>query len=282
MIEVPLGLGSAGHVQRIHGFYLYTTGHEIHPVGSIGEGTPYADALRTMFFAQAALNAFIDQSIFRLQTSREAAGSLLVILDRLTSNFQREEPITVYEAYELSEGLKAFETILNAEFAMMNVYLVLKKRGYDTTDLVHNGYVLFPPDLPLKVPDAVSDINAGTKCIAFELPTAAGFHLHRANETVLRAYFDAVSRGALAPAVPTMGAYIKELERLKLGTPTVRSALKDLKDLHRNPLIHPDQSLDSVDDAIALLGSIHAVVVPMLKAIPDPSAVVAAIGPPTP
>jgi hypothetical protein len=48
--------------------------------------------------------------------------------------------------------------------------------------------------------------------------------------------------------------------------------LKDLKDLHRNPLIHPEHTLESVDQAIALLGSIQCVVVYMLKAVPLPPA----------
>ena len=135
MIEVPLILGSAGDMLRIHGFYLYSTGHQIHPVGEIQAETPFVNAFGPMFFAQSALKAFIEQSIFRLQTSRDAAASLLEILARLTSNLQRAEPITAYEAYELAEGLKAFETILNAEFAMMNVYLVLKKMGSEYTSL---------------------------------------------------------------------------------------------------------------------------------------------------
>ena len=61
------------------------------------------------------------------------------------------------------------------------------------------------------------------------------------------------------------------LKSHRAGEPAVLSALKDLKDLHRNPLIHPEHTLEDVDEAIALLGSIHAVVVRMLKAIPLPA-----------
>lgn len=46
------------------------------------------------------------------------------------------------------------------------------------------------------------------------------------------------------------------------------SALRDLKDLHRNPLIHPDEVIESSEEAMALLGSILAVVTTMLKDIP--------------
>ena len=66
-----------------------------------------------------------------------------------------------------------------------------------------------------------------------------------------------------------MGDYIAALTNQGAGDPIVLSALKDLKDLHRNPLIHPEHTLE-IDEAIALLGSIQSVIVHMLKAIPLP------------
>ena len=69
-----------------------------------------------------------------------------------------------------------------------------------------------------------------------------------------------------------MGEYLNKLESKKAGDAKVIAALRDLKNLHRNPLAHPEQSLDTIDDAVALLGGIQALVVPMLKAIPVPVA----------
>lgn len=48
----------------------------------------------------------------------------------------------------------------------------------------------------------------------------------------------------------------------------MKAALKDLKDLHRNPLIHPEHTLESPDEAIALMNGVHTVMVYMLKEIP--------------
>ena len=44
-------------------------------------------------------------------------------------------------------------------------------------------------------------------------------------------------------------------------------ALAALKDFHRNPVLHPDDRLDSIEDAIALLGVVHTVIAYMLTAI---------------
>ena len=51
-----------------------------------------------------------------------------------------------------------------------------------------------------------------------------------------------------------------ELNKLNAGDAKVKAALKDLKDLHRNPLIHPEQTLENVDDAIALMNGVHTAV----------------------
>ena len=65
-----------------------------------------------------------------------------------------------------------------------------------------------------------------------------------------------------------IGDYLSKLKELKKGDAKVLAALKDLKDLHRNPLVHPEHSLENADEAIALLGGVQAVIIPMLKEIP--------------
>jgi hypothetical protein len=127
---------------------------------------------------------------------------------------------------------------------------------------------MFPDDLGAKVPAAIGDAREAMKCIVYELPTAAGFHLHRANESVLRKYFDTVSNGATPPDNPNVGIYLKIMEDKKLGDEKVRAALRDLNKLHRNPLIHPELSLENVDEAYALYCGVFAAMQAMLKAIP--------------
>lgn len=245
-------------------------GYFLHPLTDIQANQKISDVISTLFLAENYLDGLINKSVFQLKTSWHCGNKLLETIKRLTIVPDRPEPIDYVEAYNISSGVTEFEHVLNAELGTMNMYLVSKKRGYDTTDLILQGTVLFPEDLPSKVPEAVPDIQEGTRCIAFELHTAAGFHLHRANESVLHRYYDAVTNGATRPTGRSMGDYLKALQDANAGDVKVRSALRDLKDLHRNPLIHPEDSLESADEAIALLGSIHSVVVHMLKAIPTP------------
>jgi hypothetical protein len=262
-------------VDRVDGFYLYQVGSQIHPLSQIigGEtGTLYRDAYFPVVIAEGALEPLLSKSVFRLKTSLQTGLRLLSELKglkgRIEASGSQGQKVEIWEAYTLSSALSSFEAVLQAELGVLNLYMV-QRPGYDTSDLVENGQVLFPEELPRKVPEALGDIRQGTRCIAFELPTAAGFHFHRANESVLHRYWDAVTKGAPRPTNRNMGDYLNQLRQMNAGDPKVLSALKDLKDLHRNPLMHPEESLETVDQALALMNSVHNVVVHMLREMPE-------------
>jgi hypothetical protein len=179
-----------------------------------------------------------------------------------------EEELHFIDIYPVTTALTAFEAVLGAEIGMLPLYIVTPVGGYDTAVLIEDGAVCFPKELREKVPDAVPDLQQGTKCIAFQLPTAAGFHLHRANEAVLRRYWEVVTQNRNPPPSRTIGAFLTEMDDLGVGDNRVKAALRDLKDLHRNPLIHPDETLKSTDEAVALMNGIHTVMVHMLREIP--------------
>ena len=129
----------------------------------------------------------------------------------------------------------------------------------------------FPDELPSKVPEAVRDVQEAGRCIAFELGTAAGFHILRANEVVLLKYFDSVAGTANRPTNRNLGALTKKLEDLGLGDAKILATLNQIRVLHRNTLMHPEDVL-TVDQAINLLGIIRSAISAMLEKIPTPSA----------
>ena len=61
---------------------------------------------------------------------------------------------------------------------------------------------------------------------------------------------------------------MKEIESSKLGDEKVREALKQLANLHRNPLIHPQVTL-TVEEVIGTLGIARSVIGAMLTVMPD-------------
>jgi hypothetical protein len=265
-------------MQRVDGYYLYTVGSQIHPVSELrgtmpwiaeGKATTVGEASLPVMIALGALEPLLSRSIFRLRTSQQAGQRLLEAIRALKAKIDgatdQKEELNWLDVYQVTTNLTTFESILQAELALIPLYVVMPKAGYDTTTLIESGVVCFPDDVISKVPEAVPDLNQGTRCIAFELNTAAGFHLHRANESVLRKYWDVVSSGAARPPRGNMGDYLNEMKQKNFGDEIVRAAIEHLVKFHRNPLIHPEQNIETADEAIALMNGIHNVIVQMLK-----------------
>lgn len=99
------------------------------------------------------------------------------------------------------------------------------------------------------------------------MSTAAGFHLLRAFETVVLAYRAHVIPNDVAPSNRTLGAYIRDMEETKGGDPKILSTLRQIKDLRRNTLLHPEDTL-TIDEAIRLLGIVASAIGAMLDELP--------------
>ena len=273
-------------MQRVDGTYLYQAGYQIHALADLVSGTTtWADAHVPIVVAEGALEPLITRTVFQLRTSVQV-GSVLLHHIRGAKDWLLDpanapdytKPIDPWTLYQMQNALTAFEAVLGAELALIPLYVVTPKSGMVLGDLIDSGQVCFPSDLPDKVPAVLPDVREATKCIAFELPTAAAFHLHRANEGVLRAYFHVVATGHRPPRSGNMGDYLKRLSELSVGDPKVIAALTQLKNLHRNPVMHPGDTLNNVDEAISLLGAVRSAMTEMLKAIPP----VALAGSPAP
>ncbi len=259
----------------VDGSFLYNLGKQLAPLLDLKAETSLGDAAVPLIVAEWSLETLLHQSVFRLRTSRADGLSLLETLSRVRQRGTNEDgktPIGWPDLSAISRGLSQFEAVFAAEMRVSSMYLVTQKKGLDTLALLADGAVQFPSELEIKVPAALPDAREAMKCIIFELPTAAGFHLHRANESVLRKYYHAVTGGKAPPKTRNIGDYLHELDTQKAGDKIVKAALRDLKDLHRNPLIHPEHSLESVDEAYALYCGVFAAMEAMLKAIPAPVA----------
>jgi hypothetical protein len=265
---------------RADGYYLYKCGCEIHPLSEfrwqaswLGEPpTTHEQARLPLLVAEAALEGLVHRAIYRFRTSAQAGNNLLgairALKEKIEGASDQKQTIDFIDFYNITSALTAYETVLGAELSLIPLYVVTQKSGFDTEILVSNGAFCFPSDIWAKVPEAIGDLQQATKCIAFEVFTAAGFHLHRANEAVLQRYWDVVSQGADRPKSRNMGDYLNEMKTKNIGDEKVRAALKDLKDLHRNPLIHPEQSIDTLDEIVSLMSGVHTVIMHMLKDIP--------------
>lgn len=262
-------------MQKIDPAFLFELGDQLREIRSISSKTELAVVWITLDHTRKAITQAVDSSVYTHlvhDPCRTAAGALIRYIETLKEEAIKRDWNTEFlhdwEVQGLINLYTKFETLFLGDLQTGTLYLVSPKGGFETDALVEAGLLLFSGELATKVPDATGDIRQATRCIAFELPTAAGFHLHRAHEAVLRAYWDNVTGGMKLPRQQNMGEYLKQLDRLEKGKPAVRSHLRSIKDFHRNPLMHPEQTLENVDQALDLLAAIRSSIGYMLKEIP--------------
>jgi len=263
-------------MQKIDPAFLFEMGDQLRKVAAINRDTPVSEAYFVLVPSAQAIEQAINQSVYwHLLRSpcRAAAQALVQQMRSMTSKILATEDfdnakLDYVDVLQLQSLYGKFENLFLGDLQAGSLYLVTPKGGYDTEALTEGGLLVFTADIATKVPDAIIDIKQATRCIAFEVPTAAGFHLHRAHESVLRVYWDNVTGGAERPKENNMGVYLRELDRLKKGRQETRSHLRSIKDFHRNPLMHPEQSLESVDQALDLLAAIRSSIGYMLQEIP--------------
>jgi hypothetical protein len=96
---------------------------------------------------------------------------------------------------------------------------------------------------------AIAEYDASAKCLAFRLPTAAGFHMMRAIEFVLVPYVQIFSGRNFSSLNTNWGSYVAHLKSVLKGAarrkPKVQNVdlIRQLKNNYRNPVMHADMVL---------------------------------------
>ena len=271
-----------GAMLRLSIAYFYDLGMAMRPLKQLEGGQNLQAVWPDLYAAENALNQFLatDWMWGAIKSSYALGQQLSTAIKTLTSDPAPDRPLTPLEAYSVVSALWAYEPVLRADLSVADTYYVTRKGGYDTWTLITNAEALFPGPLTAKVPDALADVQEAGKCLAFELCTASGIHILRALELVLKAYFKAVTNGAPLPKNRNIGAYIKALETAGVGEEKTLAVLTQIKDLHRNSLMHAEESLTK-EDAILLFGIVFSAMAAMLKAIPEPVSAAGKISAPT-
>lgn len=165
-----------------------------------------------------------------------------------------------YEASQIVNALHVFENVLEGEYRIKTVFALSKKGLYSLDQLVHHGEDMFPQSFLDLLPDIKTDLHDAGRCIAFEVPTAAAFHLFRATEAAAKGYIVSIRKTPVTPKEQKLGlgGYKKTLEALKVDG-RILSALDQLTKLHRNPTIHPEVHL-SKEEVLATLGMVESVI----------------------
>lgn len=97
-----------------------------------------------------------------------------------------------------------------------------------------------------------AEIDEAGKCLAHERSTAAGFHILRSVEMAIKQYLLKVPEFVMPPLNrQNWGEYIKLLKD-NGAAKKVTDTLQAIKENHRNPLMHPEDTLD-LPQAVTLM-----------------------------
>lgn len=256
-------------MQRINVQYFYRLATILRPLSGVVSGKTVEEQFGELYNAESELNFFLWNPLMPPETCFQTGYELLEAIKELTKQIGNNHPVEPIEAYNITNGLRQFETVLQADYARRDMFAVSKKGIYSTTDLVERAETMFSKDIQDRIPDAIADMHAAGRCLAFELATAAGFHIFRAVEAVGREYVKAVRKTPPTEKEKNLGlGGYKKILTDHGADERVINALDQLRKLHRNPTMHPEVSL-TTEEVITTLGLaqsvIHAMVADMEK-----------------
>jgi hypothetical protein len=190
-----------------------------------------------------------------LNVTRQAFLAEMKVLRIKFDSTSQDAVLTERNVVWLKERMKIVSDVLRYEAASLNAYLIADKRLRVDYLLGEIGR-LFGENVFLVLPDiARYDFAQAGKCIAFEVPTAAAFHILRGTEAVLRAYYSLLVPGS-SSHMPVWGTIIAELRKITHDPPPkeLLDNLDNIRANFRNPTQHPEKiyDLDETQDLFNL------------------------------
>lgn len=261
-------------MQRVDAGYIYDLGDAVRCLRAFRlKDVPAYEIWQPLVDCRQKLAAFLQNSVY----SRSIRGVLhahgnefLAAIDNLSMRMLSEkmESVSIMDQGPLQKAYEKFEPVLSAELSSQVIYLVMPKGAYDVVALVDQGAQLFPASVAWKAPEATRDIEEGAKALAFELWSASAFHFHRANEAVLRRYYDHCCGEGKRPKPCTMGTMLAKMKKDNCGDDQIVASLNNITKFHRNPNSHPGDFIDDAEQAFSLVAALRAAMGYMLDQLP--------------
>lgn len=245
--------------------FFYQFGAVLRPVIEMPHPVKLGEAFRVVYPAQGWVEWFLKDKVVPLSVCKGSGYKLLDAIKEIVSINQREDTkaddeLEFLNYYAVTNAAKEFETVFTAELQTVDTYLISQTGIYKTSDLIEHAERIFPESVLATIPDhAVKDIRDCGKCLAFDLPTSAGFHMLRATEALIREYMTVVVGTPPKLKSRNWGRYLDILKKHG-ADPRILAALDQIREMHRNPIMHPEDFL-SAEEASTLLGVAQGVVV---------------------
>lgn len=258
-----------GDVERINQFSFYELGRTFQQLALLTPEMKVDESFVPIFSALAASKALTEGKPVPLTVSRASAQAVWQAIDHIIGEhfFTKDETghrgtykgasadavFTPWQLHHLREAIKTFETVFAEEMREAATYFVPRRGIYYTPALVDTADESFPHELSIYVPEKTRiDWRAAGRCLAFNLLSASGFHVARAVEGTIEAYYQFFS-GKAGKTLRSWHEYSKELGDLRqkgldpAPSEKVLAELDQMRQDYRNPLMHPRVILTEAD-----------------------------------
>ncbi len=181
-----------------------------------------------------------------LEVTKRAAWKLKPLRERLEKEYEKEQSMSQEDVSEMKELMNSIRQTLDAEIKGLDAYIVTNKR-LDVEKLINGVSGLFAPDIFAALPEITRyDFSESGKCIAFERPTAAAFHMLRGTEDMLRMFYCSLVKRNRISSPLMWGDIVNDL-RTKNKTRKYEQLYNNLDNIrlnYRNPTQHPEKIYD--------------------------------------
>jgi hypothetical protein len=258
-------------MEKVNGSPVYWLGHSIgqlqsrlfNPPVTIGSIADIALTCRNN------LGYLVAEGEQTLPLSRGSAINVIENLNKMCTPERMQQlnfSIPEAEIYLLNGLLFSFQAVFLSEASSLNIFYVTPKRAYDMSRLITQGEHILSQaclnSLGQSKSMVISDIREATKCLAFDIPTAVGFHIYRAIEAIItQDYFPVLNiQSSDWDRNKNLGNYISLLESKGVDV-KVTTILRHLKDHYRNPISHPEEfwGIENAESAFMLATSVISV-----------------------
>jgi len=180
-----------------------------------------------------------------LKVTHRAASELYTLKVELEQQKEKGATLSEEHASRLRELMTQVRKTLEAELQGYKAFVVTPK-VLDTNKLLYSVDSLLAPGIFSTLPEiAKNDLLEAGKCIAFERPTAAAFHILRGTESVLRFFYtELISRKRVSPQL--WFDIVADLRKRKTTKKyeTLYNNLDNIRVSFRNPTQHPEKVYD--------------------------------------
>lgn len=153
----------------------------------------------------------------------------------------------------LAESVQQLQTVFQFEAPRFPIFVAARRGMYNSNDLIDHAEEHLTDETMAATPEQCRiDIRAAGRCLAFDMETASAFHMLRAIESMIKAYYHRLTGKTFPEAkIPrNWGKYIDAL-RDEGALDSILAQLEIIKTVQRNPILHPEENVGR-DDGLRL------------------------------